>query len=267
MMKQVIDKMEWYQSSVYDFESYVDSYTGLNPEQQRNFTIKKEHTLRVADNVKQLSSTLNLTSEEEQAGMLAAIFHDIGRFRQIVEFNTLNDLASMDHAELAIEIMKEKQFLSFLNDEMKDLIMNTIRFHNKYELPRSLNTKELFQAQLLRDADKLDILKVLAEYYSSKNQNANHMLTWELPKSSVVSQGVAREILAGKQVSKKEVKNETDVKIMQLSWIYDINFKPTIELILRRRFLENIYNSLPKNDQIFEIYRKVKVFAENKMLK
>jgi len=257
---------DWYQSVVNDFESYVNLFSGLNPEQQRNFSIKKEHTLRVAGNARQLAGLLNLTPEEEQIAIIAAVFHDIGRFKQIAEFSTLDDSVSMDHAELAVEILKEKQFLEFLSNEMREQVLSTILLHNKYELHRNLAAEELFQAQLLRDADKLDILKVLVEYYTTRNQPVNHMLTWELPKSSTVSPGVVKEIMAGKLVSKKEVKNETDVKIMQLSWIYDINFKPTVELILRRRYLENIYNSLPKNDQIFEIYRKVKVFAENRMM-
>jgi hypothetical protein len=53
---------------------------------------------------------------------------------------------------------------------------------------------------------------------------------------------------------------------MQLSWVYDINFKPTFEYLLKNRFLEKIYNTLPKKDIIIDIYRKVKVFAENKLL-
>ena len=93
---------EWYQSTVNEFESYVNSFAGLSPEQQRNFTIKKDHTLRVADNVRQLSASLSLTPGEEQAALIAAIFHDIGRFRQIAEYNTLNDFISIDHADLAV---------------------------------------------------------------------------------------------------------------------------------------------------------------------
>jgi hypothetical protein len=52
-----------------------------------------------------------------------------------------------------------------------------------------------------------------------------------------------------------------DVKIMQLSWVFDINFKSSIEMIFQNRYLEKIYSSLPKNDTVIEIYRKIKVFA------
>lgn len=256
---------DWYQAAVSDFELYVNSFSGLSPDQQRNFTVKKEHTLRVAANARHLVEALNLSPEEEQTVLLAAVFHDIGRFSQIAEFSTLDDSVSTDHAELSGQVVKDKNYLNAVNEKMQEVIYNSILLHNKFELPRNIGGETLVIARLLRDADKLDILKVLTDYYTAKNQPANHMLTWDLPQSSKVSPAVEKEILAGKLVTRKEVKSETDVKIMQLSWIYDINYKPTVELILRNRYLDKIYNSLPKNDQIFDIYRKIKVFAENKM--
>jgi hypothetical protein len=84
------------------------------------------------------------------------------------------------------------------------------------------------------------------------------MLTWELPKSSQVSPGVIKEVLSGKMVTKKEVKNEADVKILQMSWVFDINYKYTVGQVFRNRYLEKIYDSLPKNDPVIEIYRKIK---------
>jgi hypothetical protein len=257
---------DWIKSPVYDFEKYVDSFSGLSPEQQKNFNIKKAHTLRVIANTRFLAGYLNLSHEEEKTAVLAAVFHDIGRFPQMAEFSTLNDSVSLNHAELAVEIIKEKEFLSTYSEETQESVCKTILFHNKFLLPGNLSGKDLLQARLLRDADKLDIYKVLTDYYSDKSQPANHLLTWELPASPKISSGVVKEVLSGKLVTKEEVKTETDVKIMQLSWVYDINFKPTIELIFKNRYLEKIYNSLPKNDQVIEIYRKIKVFAENKMI-
>lgn len=256
----------WVKSSTDFFESYVNSFTGLSAEQDNNFKIKKEHSLRVADNSKLLSGILNLSEEDEKIAVLAATFHDIGRFRQLIEYDTFNDLVSLDHADFALDILKEEKILSQYTDSIQELIYVAIKFHNKFALPKKLSERELLHAQLLRDADKLDILKVVTDYYSDKNQAPNHTLTWNLPKATQASPGVAKDVLAGKLVSKDEVKSETDVKIMQLSWVYDLNFKPTIELVFQNRFLEKIYNTLPKNDAIIEIYRKVKVYAENKLM-
>lgn len=256
----------WFYASVDLFNSYVNSFSGLTEEQKNNFSIKKEHSLRVAANSKNLASILRLNEEDSELAVTAAVFHDIGRFKQLVDFNTFNDSVSEDHAEAAVRILKEQDFLAKNSEEFQEIVFSAIRLHNKFELPKKLNEREFLHARILRDADKLDILKVLTDYYTNKNQKPNHTLTWDLPAATQVSPGAVKEVLAGKLVSKNEVKSEMDVKIMQLSWIYDINFRASIELILQNRFLEKIYNSLPKNDTVIEIYRKIKVYAENKLL-
>ncbi len=248
------------------FNLYADSFENLTSDQQKNFTIKKDHTFRVIENSKMLAAILELTEEDVTVALVSAIFHDIGRFRQLVDFNTFNDSNSEDHAEAAIGILKESNILQNLDQETQELIYLVIRLHNKLQLPQKLNPRELMHAGLLRDADKLDILKVLTDYYSDRNSIPNHTLTWDLPKAIQVSPLVAKEVLNGKLVSKNELKSELDVKIMQLSWIYDINYKASIELIIKNRYLEKIFNALPKNDLVIEIYRKVKVFAENKLM-
>jgi putative nucleotidyltransferase with HDIG domain len=257
---------KWEKTSIDLFESYINTFSGLKEEQLKNFAIKKEHSKRVADNSKRLAELLKLEPEDTKLAVIIALFHDIGRFKQLVKYGTFNDTVSEDHAEMAVEILKEKGFLNELNSEELEIVFTAIRLHNKLELPQKLNERELLHARILRDADKLDILKVLSDYYTDRSQMPNHTLTWELPKATQVSPGVVKEVLGGRLVSKKEVKSEMDVKIMQLSWVYDINFKSSIEMIFQNRFLEKIYSTLPKNDTVIEIYRKIKVFAENKLL-
>ena len=257
---------DWVNVSKDIFDKYVGSFRELSEDQQNNFKIKKAHSYRVAENARWLAVKLKQDAEGEKIAFLAGLFHDIGRFKQLVEYNTFHDQKSVDHADYAVDILREKEILNALDSEIKELIFTTIFMHNKFELTKKLSERELLYSRILRDADKLDILKVLVDYYTSRNQPANHTLTWELPKGSGVSKPVAKEVLAGKLVSKSEVRSEIDVKVMQLSWIYDLNFRPSIEYLLENRFLEKIYNTLSKTDTIIEIYRKVKVYAENKIL-
>ena len=248
------------------FEKYTDSFNVLAADQQRNIEIKKQHSYRVAENAKWLALKLKQDAEGEKIAYTSGLLHDIGRFQQLADFNTFDDAKSLDHADFAIKLLKEKQVLEAADEEIRELIFTAISLHNKFQIPKKLSDRELLYINILRDADKLDILKVITDYYSNKNQKPNHTLTWELPKGTVVSKQVAKEILAGKQVSKQSVKTDIDVKIMQLSWIFDLNFRPSIEYVLENRFLEKIYNTLSKSDTIIEIYRKVKVYAENKIL-
>lgn len=252
--------------AIKDFNSYIDSFTGLTENQKRNFEIKKEHSVRVAENCVYLAEKLDFTENQIQIAYLAGLFHDIGRFKQLVEFDTFNDEKSVDHAEYAVKVLESEPFFENIDFGNKDLVFKAILNHNKYKIPDGMSEQELLYLRLVRDADKLDIFKVLTDYYLNKNTSPNHILTWELPKGSMVSANVGKEILAGKQVTKKNVASEIDVKIMQLSWVYDLNFRPSFEFLLKNRFLERIYNTLPKNDMVIEIYRKIKVYSENKIL-
>jgi len=257
---------EWISISTEWFNNYCDSFKELSDNQQLNFRIKKEHSLRVAEMALSISGKLDWTEDEQRTAFLMGLLHDIGRFSQLVEFDTFNDDKSIDHAENAVNILKEENIFEILNVENKELIFAAILNHNKFKIQDGLTGQELLHAKLLRDADKVDILKVLTDYYSKRNSTVNHTLTWELPKGSVVSPAVVKEILAGKTVSKKNVASEIDVKIMQLSWVFDVNFRPTFEYLMKNRYLENVYNSLPKNDMVIEIYRKIKVYTENKLM-
>ena len=197
---------------------------------------------------------------------MAGLFHDLGRFKQLVDYNTFNDSQSLDHADFSVRTLEKEEFLKKIDCHDEEIIYTAIGLHNKFDLPKKLSEHELLHARLLRDADKLDIYKVLSEYYTDRNSIPNHTLTWELPKGTEVSAAVQKEVLAGRMVMRKNIASEIDVKILQLSWIYDINFKPSFEYILGNRYLEKIYNTLPKKDNIIDIYRRIKVFAENKLL-
>ena len=252
--------------SIVFFNTYINSFDNLNEEQIKNFAIKKEHSLRVAEIAECISFKLELEESDISIAKLAALFHDIGRFSQLSKYNTLDDSKSINHAEYSVEILKQEDILQKLECNSEEIIFSAILAHNKFEIPAKLNGKELLHAKILRDADKLDILKVLTDYYSQRNIQANHTLTWELPKGNGVSENVESSVLAGKVVQKKDVVSEIDMKIMQLSWIYDLNFKCTIEYALQQRFFAKIYDSLPKNDKIINIYRKIKLFGENKIM-
>ena len=70
------------------FNNYVSSFKELTDKQKRNFEIKKEHSLRVADNMIILAEKLELSEEQRQIAFLVGLFHDIGRFKQLAEFDT-----------------------------------------------------------------------------------------------------------------------------------------------------------------------------------
>ncbi|MCY1720914.1 HD domain-containing protein [Prolixibacteraceae bacterium Z1-6] len=257
---------EWVNLSTKKFDVYYSSFNGLTEEQQNNFKIKKDHSIRVAETALQLAERLDLGEKDKSLAFFIGLFHDIGRFKQLVEYNTFDDSKSVDHADYSLQVLKDGTFFDLLDEKQTELAMFAIANHNKRNLPKGMSEEEILFAKIIRDADKLDILKVLTDYYSNPRARANHTLTWEMPTGTAVSKDVWKEVVKGSLVSKEKVESQLDIKVMQLSWVYDINFKSSFEVVMKNRFLEKIYNSMPKNDKVIEIYRTIKVYAENKFL-
>ncbi|WP_167613475.1 HD domain-containing protein [Maribellus sediminis] len=249
-----------------DFTVYYESFKGLTAQQKDNFAIKYDHSIRVAELCFSLALKLGWTEEQQSLAYCTGLFHDIGRFSQLLEFDTFHDSKSVDHAEYSVKVLSEEAYLAAFTEEQQTAILEAIRYHNKRELPRELSASGAELAKLLRDADKLDILKVLTDYYTQPRSTPNHTLTWEMPAGTAVTKAVAKQVLAGELVNKELVANQMDIKIMQLSWVFDLNFKPSFKLLMEKRFTEKIYGTLPKNDTVIQIYRTVKVYSENKVL-
>ena len=154
---------EWVNVSISKFESYIESFNELTENQKINFEIKKEHSLRVADLALFLAEKLVFTEEQKQAAFLSGLLHDIGRFQQLIEYDTFNDEKSADHADLAVKIIEEGTFLEDIGPDFKNLILVAIQNHNKFKIQDGLSVQEMELAKLLRDADKIDILKELLQ--------------------------------------------------------------------------------------------------------
>ncbi len=58
-------------------------------------------------------------------------------------------------------------------------------------------------------------------------------------------------------VNNKEGRNLNDFKLLQLGWIFDINFQPSLERIKERKYLELIRDVLPEDEEIEEIFTMI----------
>ncbi len=154
-------------------------YTALFDMQDVKIRLKVDHTERVADFAKQIAQSLG--ADTDFAWMLG-LLHDIGRFEQLKQYGTFKDAESVDHAELGADILfvkgKIDEFFpadtawAFLQNERaagkvmpdwKTVTEQAIRFHNKLTVPDDFDEVTALYARILRDADKVDIFRVLTE--------------------------------------------------------------------------------------------------------
>ena len=236
-------------------EKYIHTYKNKGPDIQENIGLKEDHTKRVCNEILILGKRLGLNDDELRLAEIIALLHDVGRFEQYARYGTFKDGKSVNHAELGIQILEKNGVLRNLNPSIQDLVKRSINYHNHVSLPVEETEACLFYSRLLRDADKLDIWKVVTDYYQRKNRKRNTGLELELPDTPGVSEKVVEAIRNKEAVNMKDLKNLNDFKLLQAGWIFDINFEPSLEIIKERRYLEKIEAALPDLPETNEIFR------------
>lgn len=239
------------------FSTYVAKFISNNAELQRNFELKKEHTGRVCAEITGLGKQLGLSAEQLRLAEITALFHDIGRFEQYARFGTFADSRSVDHAQLGVTILRDNQVLAGLEESTRNLVLHSIAWHNRATLPNEGDVTFLFFARLLRDADKLDIWRVVTEYYRRDDPTRNAALELGLPDAQTVSDAVASDLLAGRIADIRQVKSLNDLKLLQVGWVYDLNFPPSFRRLRDKGYLDILRAALPETETIDAIFADV----------
>ena len=246
------------------FTQYVRPFKKGVEADLRNIILKEDHTFRVCDEILHIGEKLGLNDSQLQLAKIIALLHDIGRFEQYAKYKTFVDQKSEDHAQLGVKILKRYDVLKRFDDSTKKLIFRAIECHSQSSLPQEEKEPSLFFIKLLRDADKLDIWRIVTDYYHLKGGTRNRALELDLPDSPVVSKEVYSDLMNERIVDIDHVKNLNDFKLLQLGWIFDINFNPTFRCIKDRHYLEMIRDVLTETDEIREIFDVVRRHVSRK---
>ncbi len=146
----------------------------------------------------------------------------------------------------------------------KQLIERAIEYHGLKKLPQGLDGSCLLFAKMIRDADKLDIFHVVTTYYKQYRDNPeNFPLEVELPDEPRCSAEIIEAILAGRRIGYNQLRTLNDMKLLQLGWIYDVNFTATLKRIKQRRFLETMLDFLPKTGDIERVGQKIFAYIDS----
>jgi putative nucleotidyltransferase with HDIG domain len=248
------------------FDSFLLFYSGWNKGQARQVDFKKQHCLRVSHLAGKIAASLYLEKEDVALARITGLLHDLGRFPQLLKYNTFDDAISGDHAAMGIDELERGNVFQGVDPDIARIIKVAVYQHNKTLLPDTLSERELLFCKILRDADRLDILETLTSHYANPLGELKHTITNELPRGKGISEDVALAVKSGKTISRECLKTEEDMKVMQLSWVYDLNFKASFRILSEGRYVDKIYGALPKRDVVIDIYRLVRIFVENQFM-
>jgi len=236
------------------FRGYVRRFKSGNADSDGNIVLKEEHSIRVCLEISSIGKEIGLHEDELRLAEIIALFHDIGRFEQYARYGTFADSASVNHAELGVQVLQEAGFLGGLDQSTQSLVLRAVRYHNLPALPEEEAEPCLFFCKLLHDADKLDIWRVVTDYYGRKDDQRSVSLELGLPDTPGISEEVYQALVHGRVVRNTDLTNLNDLKLLQMGWVYDVNFGPTFARIQERRYLGMIRDALPQLPAIEEVF-------------
>lgn len=234
------------------FGQYTASFRMPTAEAQRMIQLKIDHTQRVRQAIVNIGRQIGLSPDSLARAEVAALFHDVGRFEQYQQYGTFRDADSMDHAQLGVQLLQHYQVLQKLHPADRERIYKAIAWHNRLALPQPVPDAALLQlARLLRDADKVDIFKVVTESYQQPGPNRTVALG--LSDKRQLSPKVVQAFLQGKMVAMHALRTIDDFKVLQLAWIHDLQFSPSRQWVIKKGYLPAIADTLPEGPEKSDI--------------
>ncbi|HDP93845.1 MAG TPA: HD domain-containing protein [Candidatus Aminicenantes bacterium] len=245
------------------FNSYIRVFRGTDNYTNTNIDIKAEHTHRVCRHSLDICGSLNLSGKERKEAFLAALFHDVGRFSQIHRYGTFNDRTSVNHAMLGVIEIKANNLLAGILPEECRRILSAVMLHNRHTLPRRLKPAALRLCRVLRDADKMDILDVLINYYTSRKNGSNPALDLELPVGSTLSDAALADIDAGRSVAIENVQSIQDFRLLQAAWVFDIHSAWAMQRLRNLGQIDWLLQQLPPGRGAKRATRRIHDYMKN----
>jgi len=207
---------------------------------------KYEHSYRVMELGDKIVYSLGLEEDDSFLACMIGLLHDIGRFEQWTKYKTFKDFESVDHSDIAINLLFNDNYIKKFNLEEKDyeLVKTAILNHNKHEIDKSIKDEHiLLHSKIIRDADKIDIL------YQLSNPKIIRMDE----SDDEISDSVINEFKNHKSIGYENIRNDNDRVISSISLIFDLNFDYSKKLIIQKEYLERMYEYL-ENKKLFKEY-------------
>ncbi|SFT80672.1 HDIG domain-containing protein [Selenomonas sp. GACV-9] len=257
-MEELLKKMHTW------MDAYMKRFVTDDEEVMQGIRIKMIHTGYVTAIARELACELSLSQHDVQLAEIMGLFHDVGRFRQYSIYKTFNDAQSEDHADLGLKVLAEEMpYMDDLTAEDAELVRFAIRNHNKKEIEPVTDKRKLLFARLLRDADKLDIYRVLSPYLTPDGVDKAPKFI-KADASQLVSPDFVRDFAEGKQADYRHLRTHGDRKLVRLMWVYDVNFSWTLRKMVERGYIDLIIKYLPEQEGLDVGIRRLRQYIEEK---
>lgn len=266
------------------FQEYTDRYDSTNPK----IKLKIDHTYRVANLCEQIAQSLELSAAEVDLAWLSGMLHDVGRFEQLRRYNTFSDAQSIDHARFAVELLYDEGLIADYVPEIsttelvadartwrsmgganesptaqsEDMplsdILQTLRIaigeHSAYRIQKGLDERTRMFCQILRDADKVDIFRVICD---TPMEEVYGFQTKDILCSAITPE-VMQAFYEHHAVLRKLKKCPADYIVAHGSLTFELVYPESLRIAKEQGYLKQMMSFQSENPDTAEIFEDLR---------
>ena len=266
------------------FQEYTDRYDSANPK----IKLKIDHTYRVANLCEQIAQSLELSAAEVDLAWLSGMLHDVGRFEQLRRYNTFSDAQSIDHARFAVELLYDEGLIADYVPEIsttelvadartwrsmgganesptaqsEDMplsdILQTLRIaigeHSAYRIQKGMDERTRMFCQILRDADKVDIFRVICD---TPMEEVYGFQTKDILCSAITPE-VMQAFYEHHAVLRKLKKCPADYIVAHGSLTFELVYPESLRIAKEQGYLKQMMSFQSENPDTAEIFEDLR---------
>lgn len=266
------------------FQEYTDRYDSTNPK----IKLKIDHTYRVANLCEQIAQSLELSAAEVDLAWLSGMLHDVGRFEQLRRYNTFSDAQSIDHARFAVELLYDEGLIADYVPEIstaelvagartwrsmgganesptaqsEDMplsdILQTLRIaigeHSAYRIQKGLDERTRMFCQILRDADKVDIFRVICD---TPMEEVYGFQTKDILRSAITPE-VMQAFYEHHAVLRKLKKCPADYIVAHGSLTFELVYPESLRIAKEQGYLKQMMSFQSENPDTAEMFEDLR---------
>lgn len=208
---------------------------------------KRHHCRRVAADMAGIARDLGMAEDAINTARILGWLHDVGRFPQYARYQTLRDDQSVNHGRMGLQVLDGARVLAICEPADRTIIRMGTLCHNRHILAPGMSADVQRFLLMIRDADKLDIVQALYRIWKNNEVKCHPELIMGINLEGPVSARVLEDVRARCPVAYGHIKSLADFFMAMISWVYDLNYRPTYQRFARRHLLEKAAEVLPQS--------------------
>ena len=215
--------------------------------------LKIRHSREVLATARAIVAESDMEPVQRRASLLAALYHDVARFEQYRRYRTFRDRESCNHGLEGVRILKRERRLDGEPAALRRRILSGVGLHNRFALPARLPKEIAEVTHVVRDADKLDILRVMHENLCGPEPYHPTVVLGLPDDPHLVGEAVLRAAREGRVASYADLASVNDLRVLLGTWLFDMHFPASRRQFAAAGHARQLLEGLPQDENYGEI--------------